>query len=93
MSPPASATTQRIHHDESDDLGNMHPRCIQHLRRLDNIEGRLETLEETCEDLKRLPAQVASIATTLRIQTAILAAIAAPIIYTLVTKVIEKLIP
>ena len=71
----------------------MHPRCIQHLRRLDNIEGRLETLEDTCEDLKRLPAQVASIVTTLRIQTAILAAIAAPIIYVLVTKIIEKIIP
>jgi hypothetical protein len=92
MSPPASATTQRIHH-EIDDLENMNPRCIQHLRRLDNIEGRLETLEDTCEDLKRLPAQVASIATTLRIQTAILAAIAAPIIYTLVSKLFEKLIP
>jgi hypothetical protein len=92
MSPPASATTQRIHH-EIDDLENMNPRCIQHLRRLDNIEGRLETLEDTCEDLKRLPAQVASIATTLRIQTAILAAIAAPIIYVLVTKILDKVIP
>lgn len=92
MSPPASATTQRIHH-EIDDLENMNPRCIQHLRRLDNIEGRLETLEDTCEDLKLLPAQVASIATTLRIQTAILAAIAAPIIYVLVTKILDKVIP
>jgi hypothetical protein len=93
MSPPASATTQRIHHVDLDDLENMHPRCVQHLRRLDNIEGRLETLEDTCEDLKRLPAQVASIATTLRIQTAILAAIAAPIIYVLVTKILDKVIP
>lgn len=92
MSPPASATTQRIH-AEIDDLENLHPRCVQHLRRLDNIEGRLETLEDTCEGLKKLPAQVATISTTLRIQTAILAAIAAPIIYTLVSKLFEKLIP
>ena len=91
MSPPASATTQRIH-DASDDLENMHPRCIQHLRRLDNIENRLETLEDTCEGLKHLPAQVASIDNTLKIMTGLLAAIAAPVVYVLVTKIVEKII-
>jgi hypothetical protein len=93
MSPPASAATQRIHHFDQDDLENMNPRCIQHLRRLDNIEGRLETLEDTCEGLKHLPAQVASIDNTLKIMTGLLAAIAAPIIYVLVTKILDKVIP
>jgi hypothetical protein len=59
--------TQRIEIED-----DMPARCIRHVRIMDDHERRLTDLEDTCEQLKHLPAQVATIANTLKIQTAIL---------------------
>ena len=67
---PTNAKTQRIEIDD-----DMPTRCIRHVRIMDDHERRLVDLEDTCEQLKHLPAQVATIANTLKIQTAILAVI------------------
>jgi hypothetical protein len=67
---PANAKTQLIEIDDE-----MPTRCVRHVRIMDDHERRLTDLEKVCEDLKHLPAQVATIANTLKIQTAILAVI------------------
>jgi hypothetical protein len=64
-------------------------RCVEHVRRLDDLEGRVENLEGVCQDLKTLPSKVASIAITLRVQTVILGGIAVA----LLPKIVERLFP
>ena len=64
------APTQQIEIDDDTPV-----RCIRHVRIMDDHERRISELEIVCEDLKHLPSQVATIANTLKIQTAILAVI------------------
>ena len=84
MSPPSAAKTQRITIDEG-----MPQRCIEHVRLLDSFDARLTNLENVCEDLKDLPAKVASIATTLKIQTVMMGALLAAML----PKIIERMFP
>ena len=64
------APTQQIEIDDDTPV-----RRIRHVRIMDDHERRISELEIVCEDLKHLPSQVATIANTLKIQTAILAVI------------------
>lgn len=64
------ADAQRIEIED-----DMPARCMRHVRIMDDHERRISDLEDVYEDLKHLPSQVATIATTLKIQTAILAII------------------
>jgi hypothetical protein len=56
---------------------------------MDSFDARLTNLENVCEDLKELPAKVASIATTLKIQTLMMGGILAAML----PKIIERMFP
>ena len=81
---PAHQRTQKINLEE-----DMPIRCLEHIRVLDAFDARLTNLENVCQDLKDLPSKVASIATTLKIQTLFMGGVLAA----MAPKIIERLFP
>ena len=55
-------------------------RCAKHIRKIDEIDLRVTHLEHVCEKLEMLPDKVTTIATVLKVQTAILGCIGVAIV-------------